>query len=648
MATVFAVLGVAPAGFDGNVRGLGIDAWIPVSASPLLGIETEEVTNRGNRGYSITGRLAPGVTLEGAQASMNVVAQRLASTYPQNWPDLAGSGRRLTLVPESDTRVPPKFRGPTLGFFALLMGMAGLVLLICCANVASLTLARATGRLPEIGVRLSLGASRRRVIRQLLTESSMVALLGGAIGVLIAIWATRAMMAFQPPVPVRLAIDLSLDTPVLLFSFAAAMGTGILFGIAPALRASRPDVLGLLKGNSARLQLGGRRRSLQSMLVVSQVTMSLSLLVAALLFLRSLQSVAAIDPGFRMDRLLIAELVPPPGTERTANYAQVMVQVQEKLEKAPGVVGVTAAGSVLLGLEGRMRRGTTVEGDRRRDGEDMEFHMNRVGPGYLKTMGIALVEGREFSTTDNATSPGVVMVSEAFARRFWPDQRALGKRVSFQGDDGPFLEIIGVARDGRYVSLSDQPVPYMFVPLLQEPRRFAVHLRASGSPRDLTGVLLSAVSEVGPGWSVTNTRTMDEEAGTSLLPQRVAASVLSLFGMAALALAAIGLYGTVAYSVAARTREIGVRVALGARRGDVVRLMLREDVVLTAVGLAIGIPAAWGVSRLLAGFLLGATSGNAVAFVGAGLLLAGTSLLASWIPARRAASLDAMRALRSD
>jgi predicted permease len=393
--------------------------------------------------------------------------------------------------------------------------------------------------------------------------------------------------------------------------------------------------------------VAGRRISVQSALVVSQVAMSLLLLIAALLFVRSLQAASDIDTGFKSEGLLLVDVEPRPGLDASVDQASVALAIQERVAALPGVRAVTWAESAPMGLDAS-RRGTVVEGYRPKRGEDMEYYFNHVGASYFETMGLTLLQGRGFTTADRRGAPGVIVVNESFARRFWPGQEALGRRISVSGDSGQYLDVVGVVRDSKYLSLTESPRPFMFLPALQESSGITLHVRASVPPRSLIPAIQREVNAAAADWSLLNARTMEEQIGTSLLPQRVAGGVLSLFGMVALTLAAIGLYGVVAYSVASRSREIGVRVALGARRRDVLRLVLTQGVTLVLIGLALGIPAAWAVTRLLSSFLIGATASDVIAFGGASLLLAATALLASWIPARRAASVDPVAALRRE
>ncbi|MFN8572194.1 MAG: ABC transporter permease [Gemmatimonadaceae bacterium] len=649
---VFTIIGVAPAGYAGTIRGLDIGVWVPITAGELIGAPREELTNRGNRSFFVVGRLAPGATVARASAAMATVARNLAATYPDWWLDVTKQGRRVTVLPERETRVPPQVAGPVLGFVGLLMGTLLLVLLVCCANVAGLMLARSTRRAHEMGIRLSLGASRGRVARQLLTESVLVAGGGALAGTLLAWVAIRMIMAFEPPLPVRVALDLRLDGRVFLFTLTVAALTGVIFGMAPALRASRQQVTGMLKGDATMATVRGRRVSLQAMLVAGQMAMSVLLLVGALLFLRSLRTATSIDPGFATTGTLLFDASPRPDRAASSSTSRFGEQMQRQLSALAGVKGVSWGSSTPLGLDGS-RRGVTIDGYAARDGEDLEFYFNTVGPSYFETMQIPLRAGRGITELDRRGSPGVVVVSEAFARRFWPGQSALGKRLSAHGPEGPWLEVVGVARDAKYFNLTEEALPYLYYASLQQDDRddsggMVVYVRANIAPLSLKDAVRREVAQVAPDWQVTSIRSMEQQLGVSLAPQRVASTVLSLFGVVALLLAAVGLYGVVAFAVASRRREIGVRLALGARRHDVVGLMVRTGLRLALWGLAIGLPVAWAVSRLLTSFLIGADAANVWTFVVAGALLAAVAILAAWLPARRAAAVHPMNALRTD
>jgi macrolide transport system ATP-binding/permease protein len=647
-AREFTVMGIAPKGFAGSLRGLVADVWVPVSIGSYVGMGRDFFTSRGDRGSLVYARLKPGVTIEQAQARMNVVARQLTSAYPEAWTDVTRQGRRITVLPERETRIPPQARGPALGFAALLMGTVALVLLVCCANVAGLLLARATGRLKEVGIRISLGASRGRIIRQMLAESVLLAALGGIVGAVSAVWAGRAVMALGMPsqIPVPISLNLQPDFRVLGFTLAVTLITGVVFGLAPALRASRADVVGALKTDAPAMRLGGRRFSLQGALVVGQVSLSLLLLVGALLFLRTLRAAATIDPGFRADHMLLLDIAPRPGEEDRVDPQQVALQVRDRVAAIPGVSRVSWANTVPLGLDVG-RRHLQVDGYRPREGEDMEFHYGVVGPRYFETMEVPLVRGRGFRDEDRPGAPLVVVVNQAFAKKFWGDADPIGKRISIRGENGPWLDVVGLARDGKYVSISESPRPFVFYPQLQNPDGVTLLVRTSGDPRGVLAVVRREVSSVAPDWMMERPRTLEENVGASLLPQRIAAGILAGFGVIALLLAAVGLYGVVAFAVAQRTREIGIRVALGAQSTEVLRLMLRQGMTLAGIGLVIGLPLAFGAGKLISGFLLGAGAADPFVFVAAAASLVIVTLVASYVPARRAARVDPMVALRS-
>jgi macrolide transport system ATP-binding/permease protein len=538
----FTIVGIAPAGFAGGMRGMRVDLWASYAHGGRFGQSAEEMTQRTSRGAMVVARLRSGVSLESARARMTLLAGQLHAAFPDAWTDVNRRGRRLTVLPESETRVPPFARGPVLGFLGLLLGTVGLVLLICCANVASLLLARASGRTREIAIRLALGASRRRLVRQLLTESVLLALLGALLGVALAIWATRAISTYQPPVSVPILLDVSIDRAVLIFTTLAALGTGILFGLVPALRATRPDLVAAMKSQVMQLALGARKLSLHRALVVSQVAMSLLLLVGAMLFLRSLQSAAAIDPGFRADGLVVVETDRRPGGASTVDLNTLALEMRERVAALPGAQAVTWTSAVPLDLAAS-RRGIRIEGYRPRAGEDMEFHYAVVGPRYFEIMEIGLARGRGVEETDRREAPGVVVVNETFARRFWPQGTALGQRL-LSGERS--YEIVGIARDGKYLSLGDPALPYMYFPALQMPGDVKLLVRTAGEPRPLLDAIRREVASV-PEIDVLNTRSMEDRVAGSLLPQRIAGAALWAFGLLALLLAAIGLYGVVAY-----------------------------------------------------------------------------------------------------
>jgi len=642
----FTVIGVAQKGFTGILRGLGEDAWVPVTMSQVFHPGSDDLTNRGNRDLFLFGQLKPGSSVASAQAEAGVVAGQLLEAYPDHWRNLQGTGRQLSVIPENEARIFPGARGPVIGATALLLIVVGLVLLIVCANLANLLLSRAAARQKEMAVRLSLGASRGRLLQQLLTESLLLAALGGGAGLVVASWATGILSGFQPDLPVPLILDVRLDARVLAFTLAISTLAGVLVGLAPALQASAAPIVTALKDEAGT---GGRRRSrLRNGFVVAQVSLSLILLVGAGLFLRSLRNATAIDPGFGIGSGLLVTIDPSLTGYDDARAEAFQQRLVERARTMPGVEAAGLASTVPLTI-GAGRRSVAVEGYTPRQGEDMEFHDTKVGPGYFETMRVPLVEGRGFSEVDRAGAPEVIVVNEAFARRFWPGEEALGKRVSVSGAEGPFAEVIGVARDGKYVTLGEDPTPFFFMPLLQHPEaRVTLVARTAGDPRRVAVALRAEIHALDPDLAIESIETVEQHLGLSLLPARIAGAVLGAFGLFGLLLASLGVYGVLAYAVSQRTREIGVRVALGAGGWDIVSLVLGEGMRLVAVGIGAGLVAALAVARLIRGFLYGLSPLDPLTFAGVACLFGAIAAIASYLPARRAARLNPVDALRAE
>ncbi len=644
---LFTVVGIARERFTGVTPLLPTDIWVPMMMQQQLSGGRDRLSQRGSRWLTVLGRLKPGVPLRQAQASFQVLASQLKETYPQNWIDVKQQGRRLTLVPESETRVPPPLRGAILGFMSLLMGVVGLVLLIACANIANLLLARATRRRKEIAIRLSLGAAQSRLLRQLLTESILLSVLGGALGLVLAFWTTGLLLAFKPPIPLPIALDFSVDARVLVFTLLLSILTGIFFGLAPALHAARPDLVPALKDESGAAAGGFSKSRLRSAFVVAQVALSLLLLIAAGLFLRSLRNAHAIDPGFDPSNVLLMSV-----DLRLQGYSQTGAKefcnrLLERVRSLPGVASASLAASTPLSLVGS-RRGTFVEGYNRRPGEDMEFHYNVVAPEYFQTMRIKIVRGRPFTPQDTESAPGVVIVNETFARRFWSGQDSLGKRFSISGPQGRLLEVVGIASDGKYNTLGEDPTPFFYLPAEQNFQSSAMTLlvRTATDPEGLLAPVRAEFRTLDKNLPVTEVKTLVEHMGLSLFPARAAATLLGIFGAVALLLAAVGIYGVMSFAVSQRTHEIGIRIALGARPGDVLKLVVRQGMALTTLGLMLGLIAAYALTRLLASLLYGISVTDPVTFSMISLLLALVAFLASYIPARRATRIDPLVALR--
>jgi predicted permease len=650
----FTIVGVAPEKYAGLLRGFAADWWIPAMMIGQAVPGSNNLTERGGRSFLVMGRLKPGVTLRQAQADFNSIAAQLYKEWPLHWENIRRQSRSISVTPESEARLMPDMRMPIVIFMALLLTVAGLVLLIACANIANLLLARATARRKEIAIRLALGAGRWRLIRQLLTESVLLALLGGAAGLLLAGWGADLLMTFKPPLPVPVEIDLQGDWRVFGFMSGLSLLTGIVFGLTPALAASRPDVVASLKDETGAAGTGGRRGRLRGSLVVVQVALSLMLLICAGLFLRSLRNATSIDPGFDADNLLALSMdLQLQGYDETKgrNFAD---QLLDRVRSLPGVVSTSLTDQLPLGLEGGARRGMTIEGYTAQPGESTEIHSSFVAPDYFETLRIPLSQGRTFQRQDNANAPGVALINEAFARRYWPGQQPLGKRIQMGAvrsgvNDAPYLTVIGVAQDGKYSTLGEEATPFIYLNLAQN---FVLSptlvVRTQGNPVDSLSAVRGEVAALDKNLPLYDVKTMRQHLGLALLPSRLAGSVLGIFGLVALTLAAAGIYGVMAYSVAQRTREIGIRMALGANARDVLGLITRQGMTLVLIGMAIGLTVALALTRLLKSLLFGVSATDAVTFTLVPLLLAAIALLACYFPARKATKVDPIVALRSE
>ncbi len=645
---LFTVVGITPPDFTGTIIGIAPDLFVPVNMHARALGEARGLEERGNRSLFVMGRLKPGVGLDQAQANLDVLASNLKEAYREQWTNLRGEGRRVTLLPESASRVPPQISTPVFGVVGLLTGVVVFVLLIACANVANLLLARAAARRKEIGIRIALGASRKRLVQQLLTESVLLALVGGAAGLLASLWAIDLLVSYAPTTaPVPLALDFAPDLRVLAFAFGLSILTGVLFGLAPALQATQSNVLPALKDESLAAGRAPRRFGLRNLLVAAQVASSLVLLIGAGLFLRSLQNAQSIDPGFRTDNVLVmTPEIKIQGYDET-KARDFYRRLLERTEGLPGVRSATLAEVLPLSFNSQ-RSGIYVEGYERRPGEEMEVDVNRVGTRYFETMGIDLILGRDFTPGDREGAPGVVIVNESFARRFYRgDQNPLGKRISVSGREGPLMEIVGVARDTKYNTLGEAPLPYFYLPHGQHPStEMSLLANTYADPRALLGAVRGEIRALDRDLPVSNAQTLNENLGGALLLPRLGAALLGVFGLLALLLASVGLFGVMSYSVSRRTREIGIRLALGAQTSDVLKLVLVESLGLVLSGVVLGLIIAFAITRVLASLLYGVSPVDPVTFAGVVTLLVAVAMLASYIPARRASKVDPMVALR--
>jgi len=638
----FLVVGVAPAGFVGIQLGEPAELFVPLAMVGVAMPRSAYLLEQRNADWlQIVGRLKPGVTVAAAGAEVATFAARLAQEYPEA---LAATSAEVTPLSGG---LDPSNRGEALPILLLLMAVPAVVLLIACANVANLLLARAAGRRREIGIRLALGATRWRLLRQLLTESVLLALCAGAVGMLLSFWLNDVLLAVSHA-PAEIELALKPDLRVFAFTIAIAAATGVLFGLAPALGATRPDVVPALKEEGIALGRRVRRSRLTGAFVVAQVALSLILLVTAGLFLRSLDKALDVNPGFDpVNRISLSFDLGIQGytdRQRGTFYARLL----ERVRALPGVEATSLASP--LPLSGRMV-GTAVslEGvDPDAGGVPVSF--SAIAPQYFTTLGIPLVRGRDFAASDGAGAPLVVIVNETLARRLWPDQDPLGRRLRMYGRTEPYREVIGVAKDGKYDELTESPRNFLYLPERQRAdlSDIALVAKTAGDPRPLAGALIAAVHELDPTLPIFRIETLEQSLVNRLDKVRGASSLLGVFGTLALLLAALGLYGVMAYAVTQRTREIGIRVALGAGQRDVLRQFVGEGFRLAVVGVMIGLALSVALTRVIARFLYGVTATDAATFAAGAAVLCVVALAASWFPARRAARVDPMVALRAE
>ncbi|HEY0321339.1 MAG TPA: ABC transporter permease [Pyrinomonadaceae bacterium] len=635
------VIGIAPPKFTGPRVAFAPDVYVPMWTQPLaLPRLADWLNNRQAGSLELVGRLKPGVTPQGAQANLSAIVQRIALQYPDSH-----KGKGVEVRP-TNTGLG-QMQGAAVGFMSVLMAIVGLVLLIACANVAGLSLSRAAVRRREIAIRLAMGASRSRIVRQLLTESVMLFLFGGAAGLLLAAWFTDLLLAFKPPVPFTIELDLGFDWRVLGFTLLVSLVTGIIFGLAPALQASRADVLPALKDETAG---GGFHRSrLRSIFVVGQIAVSIVLLVSTGLFLRSLQHARQLDPGFNPENVLNVGFDLSIQGYDEARGQQFYRQVMERVQQLPGVESASLARNVPL-TGSNMELGINLEG-REPPAGSRSFHtdFNVIGPKYFSSLGINLLRGRDFDERDKMGAPRVAVINETMARRMWPGVDAIGQRFFLgQVSDGEPVEVVGIVKDGKYRTLGEEPRPYFYMSAAQEYQpQMTLHIRtAPGNEANVLAGLRQEVDSIDRTIPFLDVMPLTRAIGVSLIPIKVATTVAGFFGIVGLLLAAVGIFGIVSFNVSQRTREIGIRTALGAQRTDVLKLIIKQGMRLAVIGVVVGLLASVAVTRLLASLLYGISATDTVTFMGVALLIIIIALVASYIPARRATRVDPMTALR--
>ena len=635
----YTVVGIMPPGFqfpskDSMMAGLQfplqVDFYIP------LALTASEASDRSRSHLAVIGRLKPQITFAQAQADMNAVALQLAKQY--------NNGRGVMLVTLQE-QIVGKVRNALLVF----LGAVGFVLLIACANVANLLLTRAAARQKEVAIRSALGATRLRLIRQLLTESLLLALLGGAHGLVLAIWGIKLLVVINPA-SLPQADAISVDGRVFGSTLLISLLTGIIFGLAPALQSSRPDLNKSLKEGGTTSAASSSHKRLRSLLVISQVAIAFVLLIGAGLMIHSFVRLLGVDPGLDPQHVLTLQIRLPPSKYTGLQQANFFQQVIEQLKTLPGV---RAAGGVIpLPLSGDEEGSSFVLAGRWPPAPGEEFYAGRrwVSPDYFRVMGIRLQAGRTFIESDGSSAPKVLIINQAFVRHFFADKNPIGKRLFFNTDsDGKYAwrEIVGVVKDVKHSALESDPRPEMYFPFSQFPATLmTMVIRTSGDPMSLAAAARGKVQAVDPNQAIYNVRTMEQLLDKSVSQRRFNMLLLSIFATISLVLAAVGIYSVLAYSVAQRTQEIGVRMALGARAADVLKLVISQGMILVLIGAAIGLAAAFALTRVMTSLLYGVSPTDPATFVMITLLLVCVALAACFVPAWRATKVDPINALR--
>ena len=659
------IVGIAREGFEGVELGYRTQIFVPVMMKKQMTPLWDELTNRRWRWVNALGRLKPGVTMEQAQAALQPFfhsmlemevkepAFRNASSYTRE----QFLKNVIQVLPGSQGR--SYLRRELQKPLWVLMAITGGVLLIACANVAGLLIARAASRQREIAVRLALGAGRWRLIHQLLVESLLLSTIGALVGLLLAVWSDKVLLGFLPPETAELKITTTPDWRILLFLLAVTSLTGILCGLVPALQATRTDVAPVLKDQAGAVVGGGTSVRFRKVLVTAQVSLSLLLLIGAGLFIRSLQNLRNLGPGFAPEYLVSFNIDPSLNGYETTKCKAFYLRLTESFSSIPGVQSVGLA-SVRILEDNEWDSSVTVEGYSAKTGEHIGPYMNSIGPGYFQTLGVPILAGRDFTIKDTEEikhgpdaddwSPTKVIINEKFAKKYFGATNALGRHVGFGSDPGTKtdMEVIGIIKDIKYTNLRDEIPIQMFIPYLgsRYVGGMTVYLKTVVDPNQIISAVRAQTRQIDPNVPIYAIRTVENQISNSLLIERLIASLSTVFGVLAASLATIGLYGVMAYTVARRTREIGIRMALGAFHRDVIWLVMREVITLVTIGIVIGFGAAMGLTQYVKSQLFGLTTMDPFTLAAAILGLAAVACLAGYIPAFRASRVDAMQALR--
>ncbi len=641
----YQVIGVTPPSFAGSKFALSMDFWIPMAMAEELRRSPGLLSDRDSHWMNVLARLKPGVTMEQATQELQTIAARLNQVYPN---ERAANTQALV-----DTEINTRFGEAStvlMSGSAIAMAIVVLVLLIACANVANLMLARAAARRKEIGIRLALGASRFRLVRQLLTESLLLSLLGGGFGLLLAYWVTDLMQGFVPVLEYNIVDNFfALDERALLFTLGISLATGLISGLAPAWYSSNPAVVPILKGEINGGQRGRRRRlSLRPALVVVQVALSLTVLVCGGLFIKSFRKAQTMDPGFGTKNALIVSLDPELvgyDSERSRNFFR---QIIERAQSLPGVEAAASARLLPLGDSSSSNGPVLKEGETLPRGSGGRNIMtNVVSSGYFRAMQIPFVEGRDFDDRDQIKTQRVVIINQKMAETLWPGESAVGKRIFVGIDSRDALEVVGVVKTGMYRNLAEDPKPYFYYPMMQRrPASMMLVMRTNGDPHAIAGAIRKEAQDLDRVVPVSSMKTMTEHLTYALWAPNMAASLSLAFGIVAVLLSAIGLYSVMAYVVSQRTREVGIRMALGANRADVMRMITMQGMRLAVIGVVAGLLLSLVLAWVLSALLIGMSGYDVTTFVIVSTLLVLVALIACYLPARRATKIDPLVALR--
>jgi predicted permease len=640
----FTIIGVTPANFQGTISIIPPDIWAPVMSFPSVltgaafpGGKLDH--NRRLLSFNMFGRLRPSVTMAQARVAMQTIGSRLEKEYPNE-----NSGRNVAMLPLLQATIPPAFRAILVQGSVLLMAIVGLVLLIACANIANLMMARATARRREFSVRLALGSARSRLMRQLLIECLLIALPGGVLALGVAVGGRNLIVSMLPAAANPGNLNVAIDSSVLAFTLALCVLSAILFGVAPAFRASRSDLASDLKERSGTGVVGGRFNA-RSALVLFQVALSVVALASAGLFIRSLSNAQTVDLGFEHDRLVTLQYnVASNGYDESRGRAYHR-QVVEHMRTLPGVASASIAST--LPLTPGFQRSVFPEGQENvKNNRGVLVLTNIVAPGYFDAVRMPLLRGRDFTDQDRDGQRTVVVINETMAHRFWPNEDALGKRFKFFGDAEP-RTIVGIVKTAKYIFVGEDPQPMAYTPLEQGySPAMAVMVRTSGKPEALKSAMEREMKSLDPDIALANIQTVSDLLSASLTGSRVIATLLTVFGFVALVLAAVGIYGMMSYSVSLRSQEMGIRMALGAERQDVLLMVLRQGMRLVGIGLLSGLIVAAVISRLLSGLLYGVGTVDVRAFAATAGVLLLVALIANYMPARRATTFDPISVMR--